>query len=87
MPNCSTFISTQCTELKFRKCFLNENGISSLNFQAKVEVRFAEIMFSTRDVGSEPKYFWMVGAGVGAKKFRSWNHSMKCGFLFHSPSL
>jgi len=38
-----------------------------LNFQGKVEVRFAEIMFSTKDLGPEPKHFWMVGAGVEPK--------------------
>jgi len=67
MPNCLTFISSQCTELKLRECLLNDNGLSSLNFQGKVKVHFAEIMFSTRDLGPEPNHFWMVGAGVVPK--------------------
>ena len=62
MPNCLTFISSQCTELKLRECLLNDNGLSSLNSQGKVELRFAEIMFSTKDLRQEPNNFWMVGA-------------------------
>jgi len=44
-----------------------------------------EAIVRIRSVKSEPKQFWMAGAG--AKTFRWWSRSLKFGFRIHRDSL